>query len=116
MRSNITFFWGGLACSAVSAVLFTAGWLWNDHVATTGETLLRQGHLAPYDYEWGGMDDQGVAHGSVPESRAWSQDCLVLLKIVPASILAVWLAVSWMILGRDAFRLKTIKSHSSTLK
>ena len=111
MSAQAVFFRGALLISTVTAVIFTAGWLWCDRAATIGDNLLRQGELDPYDYEHG-----SVNHGAVPENRASSHDYLFLLKIVPATILGVWFVGSLIIWGPGAFRWKKLKSHLSALK
>ena len=103
MRARSIFFWGALACAVITAMAFTGGWLWYDDEAMGwGQAHQIQGDT--------------MEEGEWAENRYLSDTCLLLLKIVPASIVAAWFVVSWMVSGRDAFRLETLKSHFAALK
>ncbi len=104
MRARALFFQGALAFCVFSAVVFTAGWLWYEPGATEWNQFI-QGQL-------GDQSDDG----RVAENRYLSDTCLLLLKIVPMPMLAAWFVLSWIVFGRNAFRLETIKSHFSALK
>jgi hypothetical protein len=95
------FFWGALACSVFVAVGFAIGWLWCDHEVT--------------NWIQGGRGLDSSEEGELAEARYLSDTCLLLLKVVPASIVAAWGVVSWIVFGPEAFRLETIKSHFSAL-
>ena len=104
MRDQAFFCWGALACSVFSAVGFTGAWLWHDlQVASWIQVQADSG-----------LDSS--EEGELVDARYSRDTCLLLLKIVPASIVAAWVVVSRILFGRDAFRLKTIKSHFSALE
>jgi hypothetical protein len=104
MKARAIFFVGAPAFSVLCAMFFTGGWLSYDHNATAGEKRWHQNEL------------DGSEEGEVAETRVLGDTYLFLLKIVPASILAAWFVISWIVFGRDAFRLETIKSLFSALK
>ena len=99
MKARALFFQGALVCTVFSAVVFTAAWLWYDHAASGWGTSEQR---SDGDVD----DDAGWA-----ECRYLSDTSLFLLKIVPASILAAWFVVSWIVFGREAFRLSTKTGH-----
>jgi len=103
MRARAIFFLGTPACSLIMAAVFAVGWIrydlevrsWTQVNMDSGLDSSEEGHLA--------------------EAR-YLRDTFILLLIAPASILAIWFVVSWIVFGGDTFRLKTIKSHFSALK
>ena len=104
MRARGIFFLGAPAFSVFCAVFFTGGWLRVDHEVKSWAQVQR------------GTGLDSSEEGELAEARYLRDTFLLLLKIVPASILAVWFVVSWIVFGRAAFRLETFKAHVSALK
>ncbi len=99
MKARALFFQGALAGALITALVFTAGWLLNDHAAAAGELQFQRGQLDSYYLP------------DVTDDRCTANTYRDLLMVVPASILALWFVVSWLIFGRESVRLQTLKSH-----
>lgn len=87
----------------ITAVVFSIGWLRHDHDA----------HGWGTSHQIQGDDPE---EADMAENRYLSEVFLLLLETVPASIVAMWFVVTWIVFGRDAVRLKTIKSHLTRRK
>ena len=101
MRGPALLFKLALAALVICSLVLAAGWLWYNQLASAGEI------------RWHGNELDNSEEGAVAELRYLSDTFLFGLKTVPASILALWVVVSWMVYGRDSLRPATLKSHIS---
>src|SRR6185295_14414390 len=99
MRTRARVFQAALVSVVITALVFAAGWLYNDHEARAAELQFQRGQLDSY-YLPDVLDDRYAA-----------DTYLLLLKVVPASILAAWLLGTWLICGREALRPAMIKTY-----